>query len=108
MPLNSAAVTNKWRHNSHGAVAQLGERLVRNEEAVGSIPISSTRIEKLQETVVGSPPKDEAWRTGPPKGEARRTGIPINSTINIVLRRSLFDIRDSLRILNHQTRNFEY
>jgi hypothetical protein len=26
-----------------GAVAQLGERLVRNEEAVGSIPISSTR-----------------------------------------------------------------
>ena len=25
-----------------GAVAQLGERLVRNEEAVGSIPISST------------------------------------------------------------------
>ena len=27
---------------SLGAVAQLGERLVRNEEAVGSIPISST------------------------------------------------------------------
>jgi hypothetical protein len=25
-----------------GAVAQLGERLVRNEEVVGSIPISST------------------------------------------------------------------
>jgi putative endonuclease len=28
--------------NYIGAVAQLGERLVRNEEAVGSIPISST------------------------------------------------------------------
>ena len=27
---------------SDGAVAQLGERLVRNEEVVGSIPISST------------------------------------------------------------------
>ncbi len=27
---------------SSGAVAQLGERLVRNEEATGSIPVSST------------------------------------------------------------------
>jgi hypothetical protein len=26
----------------YGAVAQLGERLVRNEEASGSIPLSST------------------------------------------------------------------
>jgi hypothetical protein len=26
-----------------GAVAQLGERLVRNEEASGSIPLSSTK-----------------------------------------------------------------
>ena len=30
------------RFGSSGAVAQLGERLVRNEEVVGSIPISST------------------------------------------------------------------
>jgi glycerate-2-kinase len=28
----------------HGAVAQLGERLVCNQEATGSIPVSSTRI----------------------------------------------------------------
>ncbi len=27
-----------------GAVAQLGERLVRNEEATGSIPVSSTKL----------------------------------------------------------------
>ena len=27
-----------------GAVAQLGERLVRNEEATGSIPVSSTKF----------------------------------------------------------------
>ena len=27
---------------AYGAVAQLGERLVRNEEASGSIPLSST------------------------------------------------------------------
>jgi hypothetical protein len=26
-----------------GAIAQLGERLVRNEEVIGSIPISSTK-----------------------------------------------------------------
>ena len=27
-----------------GAVAQLGERLVRNEEVSGSIPLSSTKV----------------------------------------------------------------
>ena len=29
---------------NRGAVAQLGERLVRNEEASGSIPLSSTKF----------------------------------------------------------------
>ena len=33
---------------SRGAVAQLGERLVRNEEATGSIPVSSTIFKHLQ------------------------------------------------------------
>jgi hypothetical protein len=28
--------------NSRGAIAQLGERIVRNDEVVGSIPTSST------------------------------------------------------------------
>ena len=32
------------RYKSRGAVAQLGERLVRNEEASGSIPLSSTNF----------------------------------------------------------------
>jgi hypothetical protein len=31
-------------HRGKGAVAQLGERLVCNQEATGSIPVSSTRI----------------------------------------------------------------
>ena len=31
------------RRQSVGAVAQLGERLVRNEEVSGSIPLSSTK-----------------------------------------------------------------
>ena len=29
-----------------GAVAQLGERVVRNDEVVGSIPIGSTNVQK--------------------------------------------------------------
>ncbi len=33
---------------SRGAVAQLGERLVRNEEASGSIPLSSTSLRALK------------------------------------------------------------
>jgi hypothetical protein len=31
-------------HPVHGAIAQLGERVVRNDEAVGSIPTSSTNF----------------------------------------------------------------
>jgi hypothetical protein len=29
---------------AHGAIAQLGERIVRNDEVVGSIPTSSTNL----------------------------------------------------------------
>jgi hypothetical protein len=35
-----------------GAVAQLGERLVCNQEATGSIPVSSTRNSAVQERSV--------------------------------------------------------
>ena len=38
----SQSLFNRNCGESAGAVAQLGERLVRNEEVVGSIPISST------------------------------------------------------------------
>ena len=34
---------NGTRHSSHGAVAQLGERLNGIQEVVGSIPSSSTK-----------------------------------------------------------------
>ena len=36
-----------WKHETRnwvGAVAQLGERLVCNQEATGSIPVSSTNL----------------------------------------------------------------
>ncbi len=37
-----------------GAVAQLGERLVRNEEVSGSIPLSSTKLlKKLSSQRIG-------------------------------------------------------
>jgi hypothetical protein len=36
-----------WKFsNLHGALAQLGERIVRNDEVVGSIPTSSTNLLK--------------------------------------------------------------
>ena len=41
--LGYKSVTTMWsRRRGNGAVAQLGERFVRNEEVIGSIPISST------------------------------------------------------------------
>ena len=33
-----------YRRRSPGAVAQLGERVVRNDEVSGSIPLGSTRV----------------------------------------------------------------
>jgi hypothetical protein len=38
-----------------GAVAQLGERLVRNEEVSGSIPLGSTSLRSLRELRLGRP-----------------------------------------------------
>jgi hypothetical protein len=38
-----------------GAVAQLGERLVRNEEVSGSIPLGSTSLRSLRELRLGKP-----------------------------------------------------
>ena len=42
----------KWHgggtmHPLRGAIAQLGERVVRNDEAVGSIPTSSTNFNPI-------------------------------------------------------------
>ena len=81
----SEASTDRFRENpvdrrvgeelpcvSSGAVAQLGERFVRNEEVVGSIPISSTHTNGS--SPLACPPS--AWRKAhPPPAE-----IPIGST----------------------------
>jgi hypothetical protein len=36
-------IVNQRSHPASGAIAQLGERIVRNDEVVGSIPTSSTK-----------------------------------------------------------------
>ena len=47
-----------------GAVAQLGERLVCNQEATGSIPVSSTRIQSsVERCVVQTEKEDEDMRS---------------------------------------------
>jgi hypothetical protein len=38
-----------------GAIAQLGERIVRNDEVGGSIPPGSTSIRSLRELRLGKP-----------------------------------------------------
>ncbi len=50
-----------WASRS-GAVAQLVERLVRNEEVRGSTPLGSTRSRNLFN------PFDQRWVTGAPAG----------------------------------------
>ena len=42
--LRDAAKMIRKSSNLHGAIAQLGERIVRNDEVVGSIPTSSTTL----------------------------------------------------------------
>jgi hypothetical protein len=48
----SAALT---RAASKGAIAQLGERVVRNDEVGGSIPPGSTSLRSLRELRLGKP-----------------------------------------------------
>jgi|FLYM01.1.fsa_nt_gi hypothetical protein len=68
----------------HGAVAQLGERVVRNDEVSGSIPLSSTSVfqhESYSAPVSGTILKDGAVsfvRPHPGKGEAMLVINPIN------------------------------
>src|SRR5260221_7024984 len=50
-----------------GAIAQLGERIVRNDEVGGSIPPGSTSLRRLRQLRLGKPQRSEGCR-----GEARR------------------------------------
>jgi hypothetical protein len=51
-----------------GAIAQLGERIVRNDEVVGSIPTSSTKISFLKTQVFAAQARSPyLHRTSPPR-----------------------------------------
>src|SRR6266849_7698959 len=50
-----------------GAIAQLGERIVRNDEVGGSIPPGSTSLRRLRQLRLGKPYRSEGCR-----GEAQR------------------------------------
>src|SRR6185312_13356938 len=50
-----------------GAIAQLGERIVRNDEVVGSIPTSSTIFDNLQPQNLFSVPKTKPKTRALPK-----------------------------------------
>ena len=61
-----------------GAIAQLGERVVRNDEVGGSIPPGSTSLRSLRELRLGSPkvcsearcPAKPAWAKAGRRGSA--------------------------------------
>ena len=46
-----------YRGGRDGAIAQLGERVVRNDEVGGSIPPGSTSLRSLRELRLGRPGK---------------------------------------------------
>ena len=48
------------RDGRDGAIAQLGERVVRNDEVGGSIPPGSTSLRSLRELRLGKPFRSEA------------------------------------------------
>jgi hypothetical protein len=64
----------------YGAIAQLGERIVRNDEVGGSIPPGSTSLRSLRELRLGKPRAvhpGEASKGCP--AEARRTNTGLAS-----------------------------
>ena len=50
-PGETDKITKFFPTNKRGAVAQLGERIVRNDEVAGSIPASSTNLLNLLATI---------------------------------------------------------
>src|SRR4051812_40608296 len=50
------------RSGRDGAIAQLGERVVRNDEVGGSIPPGSTSLRSLRELRLGMPHPALSWR----------------------------------------------
>ena len=58
-----------------GAIAQLGERVVRNDEAVGSIPTSSTKFSTQNTRLKRHLRESYNGRTVPPADAALQAGL---------------------------------
>src|ERR1700722_7166550 len=68
------------RGGRDGAIAQLGERVVRNDEVGGSIPPGSTSLRRLRLLRLGKPPRSEGCRVEAHLGEDGpvKTHFPVN------------------------------
>ena len=62
----------------HGAVAQLGERVVRNDEVSGSIPLGSTILRSLRELRPGRP--NTLPGEGCPAAALAKADTPVSNT----------------------------
>ena len=68
-----------------GAIAQLGERIVRNDEVVGSIPTSSTKTNHLQATISNHVPFTSHENQLMLVLRARSTFARFSATMSIIL-----------------------
>src|SRR3954463_1954744 len=81
----------------NGAIAQLGERVVRNDEVGGSIPPGSTSLRRLRLLRLGKPYRSEGCRvvapwakTGWCQDRLQRDTILTNTLLPREQRRALF------------------
>ena len=70
------------RRGRRGAIAQLGERVVRNDEVGGSIPPGSTSLRRLRLLRLGKPSRGEGCRAVARRAKAgfalRALYFPVN------------------------------
>ena len=76
-----APIAGRFVGGHDGAIAQLGERVVRNDEVGGSIPPGSTSLRRLRLLRLGEPSRSEgcrgvARRAKPGLGKPRRPREP--------------------------------
>ena len=80
----------KWRRLStglrggrDGAIAQLGERVVRNDEVGGSIPPGSTSLRWLRQLRLGKPCRSEGCRGVARRAKPGRSSRPPYFPVNL-------------------------
>ena len=69
---------NSLRGGRDGAIAQLGERVVRNDEVGGSIPPGSTSLRRLRLLRLGKPSRSEGCPAIARRATAGRQGLRLD------------------------------